>query len=253
MTDAVYPRTGYQPGSRRERAAATVLSAAIIIAALLLALYATGVTEVIVGKRGLVTFNAAPEGREAARSKAVSKPRHTRSLRDPAAAAMPRPKIVIPHKAPEQPTLDSLPGFIKMSRDDLAAADISKIKGSGAKDSDGEGSGKGKYGPGEGPGGVHLFNAEWYREPTEAQLAGYLPKDRPSKGWGMIACQTIERNRVDNCQIIGESPLGSGLGRAVLNAAWQFQVRPPRVNAKPQIGEWVRIRIDYSERGVTAG
>ncbi|WP_260923143.1 hypothetical protein [Novosphingobium sp. 9] len=65
----------------------------------------------------------------------------------------------------------------------------------------------------------------------------------------MIACQTVEHFHVENCQIIGQGPQGSGYGRAVLDASWQFLVRPPRVNGKEQVGAWVRIRIDYSSSG----
>ena len=253
MRAASYPATGYRPGSPRQRVTAIVLSAAIIIIALLLAIYMSGVVPTVTHRQAIVAFDAAPEGRDSSRAKAASHPKQPHLRPQPSNATMKRPRIVIPHKAPEQETLDSIPGFIRMSRDDLASADIGKIHGSAANGGDGQGAGKAAYGPGDGPGGVHLFNADWYREPTDAQLAGYLPHDRPSKGWGMIACQTVEHYRVDNCQILGEAPLGSGLGRAVLNAAWQFQVVPPRINSKPQLGVWVRIRIDYGERGVTAG
>lgn len=105
------------------------------------------------------------------------------------------------------------------------------------------------YGPGEGPGGARLYNAEWYREPTDAELSTYLPQRRVV-GWGMIACQTIERYRVDNCRVLQSYPPGSGLGPAIKAAAWQFMVRPPRIDGKPVIGAWVRIRIELTESGV---
>ena len=52
--------------------------------------------------------------------------------------------------------------------------------------------------------------------------------------------------RVDDCVALGESR-GSQMARAVLAAAWQFRVRPPRVGGKFLVGEWVRIRIEWTE------
>ena len=97
---------------------------------------------------------------------------------------------------------------------------------------------------GQGPNGEALYNAEWAREPTDAELGGYLPKNAPD-GAGLIMCKTIPENRVDDCIELGNDPPGSHLASAVRQAAWQFRVRPPRKNGVPMIGAWVRIRIDY--------
>jgi protein TonB len=102
------------------------------------------------------------------------------------------------------------------------------------------------YGPGEGPGGQRLYNAEWQREPRDAELRTYLPADMPRPAWAMIACRTVENYGVENCRSLGESPLGSGLARAMRQAAWQFRVHPPRLGGKKLVGAWVRIRIDFT-------
>lgn len=95
------------------------------------------------------------------------------------------------------------------------------------------------------PGGGRLYVAEWVREPTNAELSFYM-KSRRQSGWAIIACQTIARFRVDNCRELADSPPGSGLARGLSEAAWQFLVRPPRIDGRPLIGAWVRIRIDFT-------
>lgn len=128
-------------------------------------------------------------------------------------------------------------------------------KGSGKGVGSSEGDDRGEdtasaYGPGEGPGGKRLYNAQWYpRPPSDAELRGYLRNPPPPGSWALIACRTIADYRVENCQILGESPAGSGLARSMREAAWQFRVRAPRIGGKEMVGEWVRIRIDFTTRG----
>ncbi len=100
---------------------------------------------------------------------------------------------------------------------------------------------------GTAPNGEPMYAARWYREPTDAQLAGYL-STATAPSTALIVCRTIPNFQVDDCELIGEQPRGSQIGRAVLAAAWQFRVRPAIVGGQSQVGSWVRIRIDYSTR-----
>ena len=169
-----------------------------------------------------------PESHDTAAKPAAAKHEVTQPIHQP--RKMPPIKSPIPAKVP-------LP-LLEMSSEEMAAADISKLGSNGA------GSAGDSEEVGRGPHGEILYAAEWAREPTDAELGGYLPPGAP-EGSGLIACKTIPGNRVDDCVELGNDPPGSHLARAVRLAAWQFHVRPPRKNGRPMIGEWVRIRIDY--------
>lgn len=97
---------------------------------------------------------------------------------------------------------------------------------------------------GTAPNGEPLYAAAWYREPDPDMLRAYLSTAR-GPGWGLIACRTAPDYRVEDCVGLDEYPEGSQINRAVLAAAWEFKVRPPRLGGRPLVGSWVRIRIDY--------
>lgn len=182
--------------------------------------------------------SATPQQQEVEQTVAVRPPR----------LVPPTPTPVV--KLPPRP-LD----MIEVTREVYQASDISKL-GSNAPgyvrsaEAGGRASGRSpgdSQRVGTAPDGQPLYAAEWYREPTDTELAAYLPKTMPDGGgWGLVACKTAERYRVTDCVELGQGPAGSHLAGAVRQAAWQFMVRPPRVGGKAMIGEWVRIRIDYS-------
>jgi protein TonB len=185
-------------------------------------------------------------GSRSAAPKATQKstPAQQRHAAVPKATLKP-PPLVLPTKptisVPRQAAPNAPLPWVEMSKSDMAAGDISKMT------SQGTGSEGDSEAVGRGPNGEVLYAAEWARHPTNAELGGYLPRNAPD-GYGEIACKTIPGDRVDDCIAIGQSPLGSHLAGAVLNAAWQFRVKPPRRGGKPLIGSWVQIRIDYTGR-----
>jgi len=193
----------------------------------------------------LVTFSVAPDAQEeTAKSRSVAKPRHSPAAA-PAPAALPPPIVKLPPvvAAPwvltpglEKFDVRQVPQHAKTQQSsDASVADES----SGSSDSDRP--------VAYGPAGQPLYDAQWYREPTDTELAYYLKNARPGPGYGTIGCQTIARYHVSNCVELDETP-GSGLARAVREAAWQFLVLPPRVGGHVIVGTWVRIRITYTER-----
>lgn len=164
-----------------------------------------------------------------------------------------RPEAVTEHKArpvPKPPpivlsakptiTVEKPLPMIELSHDEYAAADVRALP----KSATASASANDSEAVGRGPNGEVLYAAEWAREPTNQELGFYLPKNAPD-GYGLIACKTYPRNRVDDCVALESYPASAHLANAVLNAAWQFKVRPPRKGGKAMVGEWVRIRIDY--------
>jgi protein TonB len=153
-----------------------------------------------------------------------------------------------PHPQSSQPAVPAL-NLLKLSKEEFAASDISKLPkhlGDAPGDADAGQDSAAAYGPGEGPNGARLYKAEGYREPTHAELATYMPPGNVAGEWAKIACRTVESYHVDDCRELDESPPGSGLARALRRAAWQFLVRPPRIDGRPIIGAWVRIRFDFT-------
>lgn len=246
MSSAILLRSSYrQRASLKNRASALAL-ALVAVALIILALIELGILPPPTPRdfHPLQTFDVVPILR--APVQPVS--RVVKPAGSPPPKAKPKPQPT-PATAP----IPSPPAFIQMDSTSFAATDIGKIAPA-AGANDGAGSGKDSvaaYGPGEGPGGAPLYYAEWYREPSHAELSTYMPASGPPTGYALIACKTVAAYHVDNCRVLGETP-GSGFGRAMRRAAWQFLVRPPRRGGQVLVGAWVRIRIDFTPHGVTA-
>jgi len=240
-THYIPPSARDRPSPRR-RAVSLFLALAIEILLILAFLTLDFTPERPEFKGGtLSTFDLTASEEKATASKAQKPAPATRRPPRPDLPAF-KPKIILP----ERP-LDLIP----LSREELEASDIAKLgtnaPGAGAQSAQGNAPGDSQL-VGTAPNGEPLYAAEWYREPTNQELSTYLPKTMPEGGgWGLIACRTAARYRVEDCVELGQGPPGSHLAGAVRQAAWQFLVRPPRVGGKVMVGEWVRIRITYNQ------
>ncbi len=199
----------------------------------------------------VVSMTVAPEAEKPAEKTKVAPAKAAPSMQAPRPVQA-APLAAVPVSVP---TAQPSPALIPMTKNELSSLDISKLP----KQPGTAPPGKGTYGPpdlgvpgdskrvGTAPNGQPMYAAAWYREPYDDELRGYL-STAEGPGWALIACRTAPNFRVEDCVGLDEYPDGSNIQRAVLAAAWQFQVRPPRVGGVSQVGSWVRIRIDYSTR-----
>lgn len=162
-----------------------------------------------------------------------------RAARAAPASAVAKPVVRPPIVVKKPP----VPVFVPMSSEEFAATDISKLGKAKRGDAAGAGDEAIADGTGAGPGGATLYRAKWRREPSDQELAPYMPQ-RLRSGSALIICQTIANYHVENCRSLGETPPGSGLGQALRRASWQFLIVPPRIDGRALIGAWVSIRFD---------
>ena len=190
---------------------------------------------------------------------AAEEPRETQAAQEESVVEAPdtpppEPVVQRVEPPPARPRRDV--AIIPLSRNDMASADLSALPSQRAAPPAPSAQ---AYGPslpasagdteivGQAPNGEPLYAARWYREPTDGEMRGYL-STASGPGWALIACKTAPQWRVEDCVGLGEGPRGSNIERAVLAAAWQFQVRPPKRGGQSLVGSWVRIRIDYGLR-----
>jgi periplasmic protein TonB len=181
------------------------------------------------GVASMVAVNVAAPSPQRARPKPQQQAQKTPSN------PQPRPEVVVP---------DAPPAKWSFGDPALRDFDLNKLPAESAPAQMAEAGPPDSAVVGVAPDGSKLYAAEWHREPTDAELAFYLRKARYNGpgAWGLIACRTAPRFKVEDCRPVGESP-GSGMGYAVNEAAWQFRVKPPRVDGTYQVGTWVSIRI----------
>ena len=251
----------YQPSSDRRRALSLALTIAAHLLLVWLLIHLAPVFDVQKEPGRSLTVNMLPIGDNQSTA--------TKSAKAPARAAQAsRRTAPQPPAAPRTPADDTpvpppvetpFPGYLVLSRNDFRASDVGKMpstrsggsagKQMAAADGQGDGdAGEPSASAGIGPGGQRLYAAEWYVRPSASQTGPYMPRELPAGSWGEIACKTAPNYRVEDCVQLGDSRPGLGLARALREAAWQFKVRPPRINGKPQIGAWVRIHYDIVDR-----
>jgi len=225
-----------RPSPRQRALAITLALCAELIFVILFLGLAPKLIEQVEAPGNPLTFDLAPPAPQA-----KTAPRPKAKAKASKSAIAPPQRQPLP---PATPLAES--PLVELSKEDLAASDISNL---GTRGDSAAGNSALAMGPGEGPGGRQLYKAEWVVEPTNAQLAGYMPEGIDVGSSAEIACKTVENYRVENCRLLSESPMGSGLARAMRLAAWQFKVRPPRIDGKPLVGAWVRIHFDWGKKG----
>lgn len=239
------------PDARRR--AGPIALTVLIELALLLALLSLGARRGEDGKLGevLTTFDAArdeaPEPEQRAERDAATPAEAAPTALTPPSALSSPPPIAFPRTptappvatAAPEPEPSPIPSPAKIRA--VIRSDMAGNRGPADTGTPGDS----QRIAGSGPNGEPLYAARWYREPTDDEYRGYFSRVSES-GWALINCRTEPEFRVDHCVLVDESD--ASMGSAVLAMAWQFRVRPPRIGGRSMVGEWVRIRIDYTIR-----
>lgn len=235
-----YERT---PPARRASGMALAVGLNLLLLFLLLGI--SGIRPVAMkDDGGTLIFDIARQDQAAAAAEPVEQRRPTTPVQRP---VLPPPKHVLPVPPTITPPPTGELDMVELTRNELSQTNEAMAKRAGPALAQGSGTGGDSAVVGKGPRGETLYAAEWLREPTDQEIGFYLGSNT-MPGYGLIMCKTYPQYRVDDCVALGSVPASARLDRKLLEAAWQFKVRPPRKNGQAMVGEWVRIRITWNMR-----
>lgn len=240
-----------QPGQARRRGGSLLLAIVIHIFIILLLLHLAPLPD------DRERTGSALKTFQVAASHATAKAKRSKAVKLAARQAAPsRPKPRVEVASHSNATTSDASAIWSLGRGMYKGSDIAAIasakQGEAAETADAGSGGGGegdRKGAGAGPGGA--ADAEWYREPSEAEMRPYVPRAAAPGNWGVIVCQTAPDYRVENCRELEQSPPGIGISRALRQASFQFKVRPPRANGKAIMGAWVKIRFYIVDGGMS--
>jgi protein TonB len=113
----------------------------------------------------------------------------------------------------------------------------------------GQGSGGGSgVGSGSGP-GAGSTRARVIRFPPVSEIRANHPRAARSRyGNAALSCVVRLDQRLEDCQVISETPPGLGFGEAALRLADQYRVAPPTEDGRPVAGQRLVFGIDFGNR-----
>jgi TonB family protein len=90
---------------------------------------------------------------------------------------------------------------------------------------------------------------EWERQPDEGVLAALYPDSaRPLnlRGETSMSCRITASGTFTDCVIVSEAPAGRGFGRATLQAARYFRMRPTLADGRSVAGYLVEVSLAWA-------
>ena len=94
-----------------------------------------------------------------------------------------------------------------------------------------------------------VTNPDWMSLPNGYDLARLYPKRATSRGiegLAMMRCRVETSGALAGCRIAREAPLGFGFGKAVLQMAPLFRMKPMSVDGRPVAGGVVMIPVKFA-------
>jgi beta-lactamase regulating signal transducer with metallopeptidase domain len=95
---------------------------------------------------------------------------------------------------------------------------------------------------------VTFVRPDWSSRPTGADLVRFYPAKALAQeltGIAVMRCRVQRTGALSACAVIREAPLGAGFGKATLQMAPLFKMKPIGLNARPFDGGMVKIPVRF--------